>query len=90
MENTTRTPSDDEHQQKRSTEPDPYRRALHEILVTRGIDRHESTDDEIRVELQRAGIAAPTEADVKRVVDARSRGDNERASDTQSRGNEDV
>ena len=90
MENTTFRPSDDEHQQKRSTEPDPYCRALHEILVTRAIDSQGSTDDEIRVELRRAGIAAPTEADIKKVVDARSRGDIERASDNQREGNEDV
>lgn len=57
---------------------DPYRLALTEILLTRGIDRHESNEDEIRIELQRAGIESPTDSDVQRVVDALAAGDREK------------
>lgn len=57
---------------------DPHRRALHEILVTRAIDWREADENEIRIELQRAGIVSPTDADILKVVDARRRGDLER------------
>ncbi|QNE45874.1 hypothetical protein F1C58_02425 [Glaciihabitans sp. INWT7] len=58
---------------------DPHRRAAHEFLVARAIDRYKMSKDEIRVELQRAGLAEPTALDVQMVLDSIRTGDRERA-----------
>lgn len=57
----------------------PHRLALHAILVNRAIDGREPTEDDIRLELRRSGIEAPTPDDVAQVFDAFAAGDRERA-----------
>jgi len=70
--------NDDEHRAA-SGAKSPHRLALHAILVNRAIDDREPTEDDIRLELRRGGIEAPTSDDVAQVFDAFAAGDRERA-----------
>ncbi|AJM78071.1 hypothetical protein C5C66_09090 [Rathayibacter toxicus] len=63
----------------------PHRRAAHEFLVTRAIDQYAMSKDEIRAELQRAGLSEPTDLDVQKVLDSIRAGDRERALDREAR-----
>jgi len=70
---------DDDERRTASGAKSPHRHALHAILVNRAIDDREPTEDDIRLELRRGGIEAPTSDDVAQVFDAFAAGDRERA-----------